>query len=187
MLIPFGVLSAAGAEVAGDYELISTEILTSSQSSITFSSLGDYSATYKHLQLRATVANVGINTNATGLFIRINGDTGTNYTRHSLEGNGTSVASSASIDTTNVVIQNMVPRTIDTSRFGATVIDFLDTYSATKNKTIRALHGALASTETVIGLSSGVFRNTASMTSISLTSNEDFAAGSRFSLYGIKG
>jgi hypothetical protein len=54
---PLGILSAAGAggggPLASDYELISTQILTSPQSSITFSSLGTYSSTYKHLQVRA--------------------------------------------------------------------------------------------------------------------------------------
>jgi hypothetical protein len=57
MLIPFGILSAAGAGggVAGDYELISSEILGTTAASVTFSSLGDYSSTYKHLQIRAVV------------------------------------------------------------------------------------------------------------------------------------
>jgi hypothetical protein len=49
---PLGILSAAGAGggVAGDYELISSEILGTTAASVTFSSLGDYAppiSTYK--------------------------------------------------------------------------------------------------------------------------------------------
>jgi hypothetical protein len=58
---PLGILSAAGAGggVAGDYELISSEILGTTAASVTFSSLGDYSSTYKHLQIRAVCLAFG--------------------------------------------------------------------------------------------------------------------------------
>jgi hypothetical protein len=181
------IASGVGLQFDSDYELITTTVLTTDTASVTFSSLGDYSSTYKHLQVRATAASEATSTFAAGLNVVINGDTGSNYSRHSLQGNGSSVASNANATQSNIVITNMVPRTSETNRFGAVVIDFLDAYSTTKNKTIRALHGALASGETVIGLSSGLFIDTASMTSINFTAVENLATGSRFSLYGIKG
>lgn len=44
---PLGILSAAGAGgvVAGDYELISTQILAATTNSVTFTSLGDFAST----------------------------------------------------------------------------------------------------------------------------------------------
>jgi hypothetical protein len=182
-------LSAAGAEVgvAGSYELIATEILTASQTSVVFSSLGDYASTYKHLQIRATArTNRGSLTD--GISVRLNADTANNYARHGLYGDGSSVASYG------LANQSFMPG-IDTSAnssaaniFGAGVIDLLDPYSTTKNKTVRALAGN-PSTGFSVSLGSGHWRNTASVTSITLFPQlgTNIVAGSRFSLYGIKG
>jgi hypothetical protein len=182
MLIPFGVLSAAGAggiAVEPDYELIASEILGSAQSFITFSNLGDYSATYKHLQVRAThLWSAG---GANDLVMRLNGDTGSNYNNHALVGNGSSVFSIAGTNTTSMRIGF-----IASGQFGSSVTDILDAYSSTKNKTSRTLVGALGGVNE-IQLASGAFRNTASITSLTiLPASNSIAAGSRFSLYGIK-
>jgi len=180
MLIPFGILSsAAGVEVEGDYELIATEILTTSESSVTFSNLGDYSATYKHLQVRAT--HLWTASGAGDLLMRLNGDTGSNYNNHALVGNGSSVFSIAGTNTTSMRIGF-----IASGEFGSSVTDILDAYSSTKNKTSRTLVGALGGVNE-IQLASGAFRNTASITSLTiLPVSSSIAAGSRFSLYGIK-
>ena len=72
------------------------------------------------------------------------------------------------------------------SAFGGGVVDILDPYSTTKNKTIRGL-GGLAATN--IALRSGSWASTDSVTSITCLpfSGGNWVAGSRFSLYGIKG
>jgi hypothetical protein len=79
------------------------------------------------------------------------------------------------------------------NQFGMGVIDILDPYQ-TKNKTVRALTGFLSSdtagySGTQIKLNSGVFLNTASITSLTLDQafGSNFQSGTRFSLYGIKG
>jgi hypothetical protein len=181
MLIPFGILSAAGAGVgvAGDYELIETSILTSSASSVTFSNLGTYSSTYKHLQIRQ-VARATTNTTSR---IRLNGDTGTNYARHVLLGNGSTVGSFAA---TSASAMGGITVVNTANVFSGGITDILDAYSTTKNTTIRQLSG-VATTE--INLFSGVYLNTASISSITilLDGAGSFEVGSRFSLYGIRG
>jgi hypothetical protein len=180
---PLGILSAAGAAVGevGDYELISSTILGGTAASVTFSNLGDYSSTYKHLQLRVLDRQTGAVTEQLGS-ITFNAAAGTRS--HLLFGNGTSVSSInqassmaaygiADLDTANV--------------FTARVIDILDSFSTTKNKTLRMLHGNVASANKRIILASGFWNNTAAITSVTMTSASTYMTGSRFSLYGIKG
>ena len=187
MLIPFGVLSAAGAGGAGgNYDLIETVILDTAASSVTFSSLATYASTYKHLQIRMAAQITGTATTAVGMNVRLNGDSGSNYAYHVTQGQGTSVASTVETNKSTMIIQNVLPRSSETNKFGAVVIDFLDAYSNSKNTTIRALHGCLSGGEVSIGLSSGLWMNTNALTSIEL-SQVDLNIGSRFSLYGIRG
>jgi hypothetical protein len=192
MLIPFGVLSAAGAGgVEGDYELIATEILGSSQSSITFSNLGDYSSTYKHLQIRMVTKSDRSDNNLDNPYIQFNGDTGNNYTWHFLEGNGSSVSSGGFGNFNSTLANGIYPSTLGantTSAFSGNVIDILDAYSSTKNKTIRSLSGG-TNASNFIRLTSGFWLNTNALTSIVIKINvgPNFVAGSRFSIYGIKG
>lgn len=183
MLIPFGVLSAAGAGgVAGTYELIETQILGSSQSSITFSNLGTYSSTYRHLQIRYTARNSSTNNQT---FIRFNADTGSNYARHILYGDGNSVRSEATTSQTSGYVGQVFPSTGTANGFAAAVIDILDVYG-NKNKTVRSLSGEVGS-PAYVTLHSSLWMSTASVTSITLlTSGNNYVANSRFSLYGIR-
>jgi hypothetical protein len=185
MLIPFGVLSAAAFAPSGDYELIASEILTTTESSITFSNLGNYSSTYKHLQLRATARTTDSSSNAGRL--RFNADTGTNYARHLLRGNGTSVGAFAATSATGVGGFIAYGTTVSSSIFGASVTDILDYSSTTKNKTIRQVYGG-TNGQKEIALFSGAWFNTAPITSITAVLDAgSFPAGCRFSLYGIRG
>jgi hypothetical protein len=181
MLIPLGILAGSGG-VAGSYELIATEILGSAQSSVTFSSLGDYSSIYKHLQIRAVTKQT--TTGGQNLRIQLNGDSGSNYAWHYLLGNGSSVSSSGGASA-NFAFAGNLPHANQTSQFGAIVLDLLDPFSTTKNKTLRALN---AESSTNIWLASGLYMSTSSTTSITLFSGSgNLTAGSRFSLYGVKG
>jgi hypothetical protein len=185
MLIPFGVLSAAagGAGPAGGaaYELIATEILTTSETSVTFSNLGDYSSTYKHLQIRG-VAKSDRGFNDDVYTINVNGNALTN--NHGLNGNGSSVVSNNADD--KRIIWGAGGST--TNAFAAFVVDIMDAYG-NKNKTIRALSGQTASGANNIALGSGLWNSTASLTSLTIDPiyGSNFVAGSRFSIYGLKG
>jgi hypothetical protein len=185
MLIPFGVLSASAFAPAaeGDYELISTEILGATATSVTFSSLDTYASTYKHLQIRIAATSAA---DARNGFMRFNGDTASNYSSHQLLGAGE--VSSAAL--TSVSYMNLFY--ISSSAVGLAVVDIVDAFSTTKNKTTRTLQGATAAATLRISLASGSWRNTTGLTSIFIGANiangaDTFAIGSRFSLYGIRG
>ena len=183
-LSALGIFSAAGAggvAFSSDYELIETAIVSgSSTTSVTFSSLGSYSSIYKHLQVRSVYFGNGFSA-----FMRYNGDSGSGkYRSHSLYGNGSSVVSE---DVTYARDKGMIGGFMGLSETIplATVTDILDPYSTTKNKTTRSLGGRATGG---VELPSHVWLDTASVTSVTvLTTAANFGAGSRFSLYGIKG
>jgi hypothetical protein len=183
----WGILAASGAGAAGAYDLLTNTVLGSNASSVTFSSLNTYSD-YKHLQLRLVGRQSSTGTGTGSLLVNFNGVTTSSYARHYLRGNGSVTASSASTSQTRIELNNSFPANGNTANiFGAVVIDILDFSSTAKNKTIRALNGSTA-TSNFIYLQSGLFNSTNAITSIELTpESTGFLAGSRFSLYGIKG
>jgi hypothetical protein len=188
MLIPLGFLAASGVS-AGSFDLLETQTLTGSASSVTFSSLSVYASTYQHLQLRVLVrsnnAQVWEETKLT-----FNGNS-SGYRSHILAGTGSSVFSTWT-DATDTYMKPWafaVGANATANTFGAAVIDILDPFETTKNKTIRTLGGRVPSNgETRIALSSGLWANTAAVTSITIApeAGSSWSQYSRFSLYGIK-
>ena len=168
------------------YDLLETTTLASSASSVTFSGLGSYTD-YKHLQIRY-VARTDRSNNADFLISRFNSDTTSNYARHKLFGNGSSVSSFG----LSGINYNALPDTHggnDTANaFGACVLDILDFSSSSKNTTLRGLGGAIANVKH-IALQSGGFFKTDAITSIEFSSGNsaNLVSGSRFSLFGIRG
>jgi hypothetical protein len=181
MLIPLGILASSGAAapIVSDYELISTTLISTSTPSVTFSSLGTYSSTYKHLQIRYAV----FNSTAYWFALRLNGDTtNANYRTHRLVGNGSTInTGSEAGDPDGMPIFCLYG---SSTQPGSGIIDILDAYSTTKNKTLRAF----SRNSSDVALSSGLYINTAALTSIELrTQGYELQSGSRISLYGIKG
>lgn len=178
MPIPLGILAAAGFRptAGGSYELIETITVGSGgAASVTFGNLNTYSTTYQHLQIRAVVQS----TTGVTISMRMNGDSGSNYTFHRLEGNGSSVYSNAGTSRNNIAIGT----SSDTgSIFSPFVADILDPYEA-KNKTVRSFARANG-----VGLYSGMWMNTSSLSSITIfaEAGQNWTQGSRFSIYGLK-
>ena len=186
--MPFGVgfFATAGATQAGSFDLLETQVLGGSQSSVTFSSLNaTYGTTYKHLQLRYTARSDRANT-LDAMIIQVNGDTGTNYKTHQLVGAGSSVASGAESYANGWEYMYVTGNNASSGIFGAGVVDILDPFDTNKNTTKRSLSGVFPDTH--IQLSSGLWLNTAALTSITFDQRygSNFIAGSRFSLYGWK-
>jgi hypothetical protein len=191
-LSALGIFSAAGAGgevVAGDYELIESSIISgSSTSSITFSNLGDYSSTYKHLQIRWVARGTNAAT-LVGLYLRYNNDSGSNYSfqeytgRQTLTGARTALASQ-----TSAYLGDMTGASESSNIFSAQMLNILDPYSTTKTKASQGFWGVSSSSVRRVGLSTQAWYSTSSVTSIMLfPSTAFFAADSRFSLYGIRG
>ena len=187
-LIPFGFWAASGAGGgAGAFDLLETTTLSTSASSVTFSGLGAYSD-YKHLQLRFVMQN-DLNGSARDFHFNLNGDTGSNYSSHSLQGNGTAVSSTSSTTATKIKgIFTPDANAGNANAFGLGVLDILDFSNSSKNTTIRMLQGSPVSDYPRIGLVSGLYINTAAITSFLIRNdgNQPIITGSRFSLYGVK-
>ena len=186
MLIPFGVFSA-GAGVSNSYELISTTLISTNTASVTFDVTG-LGSTYKHLQIRFT-ARQSAAQSMSGINTNVNGDTAANYSMHRLYGTGSSVSSDApgTPNNSNFQISGIAAANDTASAFSVAVFDILDAFNTNKYKTFRSLSGG-ANGASQIYLNSGNWRNTAAITTIAFTpQGTNFVAGSRFSLYGIRG
>jgi hypothetical protein len=174
----WGILAGSGGVAAGAFDLLTTTVLGSNASTVTFSGLGSYSG-YKHLQIRWTARSTGTGDN---VILRLNGDTtDANYNWHALRGSGSTPVSNASIYFVDAVPQSSAP----TGEFGAAIVDLLDFGSTNKFKTIRTLITRPTSIP-LVQVTSQLWRSTNAVTSIDITINPAFLAASRFSLYGVK-
>lgn len=169
-----------------DFELIESVFVASNTASVTFNNLNQYATEYKHLQIRVTTRTSGGTTNE-DTFLRINGDSSSNYTWHQLFGDGSSLTSLGypSSSSMNPMVTTAASNT--SGIFSPAIIDLFDIYSTTKNKTMRTFAGHNGSLGVPYALfRSGVWRSLDLVTSITFTTGGNFVAGSRFSLYGIR-
>lgn len=191
--IPLGFWATAGAGGGGGaaaYELIESSILASNQSEVVFSSIPN---TYKHLQIRYT-AQVFEASSIYTMKMKLNSDSGANWGRHYIFGDGGSIYTAAQSNAYMLMRQMLVPDDYGTNAniFAAGIIDFLDYANTSKNTTVRAF-GAnpYAGTYRGVCLHSGVWLNTSAVSSITISSDSPTSyplkTGSRFSLYGLKG
>lgn len=178
-----GTLSSGVAASTSSYESIASSSPTSG-TSITFSSIP---STYASLQIRFAVIPASGNPS---LNITYNGDTGSNYTVHTLRGNGSTASASGATSRANFPLSwyyGMVP-----TYQNVAVMDILDYASTSKYKTARAFFGQddnSGSISSNLELNSGLWLSTSAINSITVTvtGGVAFASGSVISLYGIKG
>jgi hypothetical protein len=174
------LLESGAAAAVGDYESISTTTLSTTQAAITFSSIV---GTYKHLQIRFIARGSG----GGGILTTFNSDTAANYSYHSLTGEGATASANSGSSTSNMLIVRNGGVQTGANIFTAGVIDILDYSNTNKYKTLRTLNGGDANGSGNIQLESGSWRNTAAITSVTLTHNgSTFAQYSSFALYGVK-
>lgn len=174
---------ASGA--ASSYESIATVTASGGETLLTLSSIP---STYKHLQVRWIARSSGY---AEYIFGRANATSG--YANHRLAGNGSSASAAASTSNTYIemhggVCQNTAPA----GTFGSGILDIIDYASTTKNKTFRYFVGydtnGTVDQRVQLGSALGTGITTAAITSLDFrVDTGNFAAGSTFALYGIKG
>lgn len=185
MLLPLGILASSGG-VSSAFELISTSLISTTTSSVTFN-VSTLSSTYKHLQLRVAGRADNSGSHYVYMGVRFNSDTAANYSVHEIYGAGSSVATGGAGSQTSAAIGYTSGAGAAANNFGVTIADILDPFSATKNKAIRGLSG-VSSTSPLIDLRSSAWYSTSPVTSINvLVTGGSFVSGSRLSLYGIKG
>ena len=181
--------SSITASMLGDYQSIATVLVGSGGStSISFTSIP---STFQHLQIRVLAQQTRATFGRGGYTLRFNSDTGSNYAKHELLGDGSSALTSAEASATNISLGYLGTNTAGS--FGATVVDILDYTNTNKNKTVRSLggidhNGLIASFGGIVGLNSGLWMNTGAVTSITINPDfSPFTEHSSFALYGIKG
>lgn len=177
--------SITGNLFTNSYESIATTTVGSGGSAtITFSSIP---AIYKHLQIRAFCKCTASDSNIQSIFGQFNSDTGSNYARHFLNGSGSAVAQNGYTSQTSMFFGTNINANV-TSVFASNVIDILDYTNTNKYKTTRSMSGVDANGTGFVQFMSGLWLNTAAITSITIRPNsDDFAQYSSFALYGIRG
>ena len=170
---------------SGDFESIATFTVGSSgSSSISFSSIP---TTYKHLQIRWVAATNDGNFNA--LIIRHNSDSGSNYSWHAAYGNGSGVAGEAGVSDTNIRSIGTAGTT-QANIFNGGICDIFEYASTSKYKSSRILSGTDANGSGYAIISSGLWRSTAAIDTVTIapiTGGGLITQYSKFALYGIKG
>ena len=162
--------------MASTYEPIATNTLSVDTASVTFSSI---SSAYTDLVLVCSVK--GSTSGAYGQ-MRLNSDTGTNYSQTSVYGNGSSAGSARNSSVSWAYpAQN---NNVDTTNFTSYIINFMNYTNTTTYKTMISRNGSAAYvTEALVTL----WRSTSAINSILFQLNlGNLAAGSTFTLYGIK-
>ncbi len=145
---------------------------------------------YKHLQIRGIGRSTAAQSLA-GLRMRVGNssiDTASNYSEHSLSGNGSS-ASAGGQASRDVLFAGIITAANDTaSVFGTVVLDILDYQNTNKYKTIRSLAGEDRNGSGNLEFHSGNWRSTSTIDVIRFfPSAGNFAQYSQYALYGIQG
>jgi hypothetical protein len=184
-LFPLGYISQGGGATAGGYELISTTVLGSATNTVTLSSIP---TTYKHLRVVLTGRSNFANTGFSNIFMRINGDTGSNYWHHLIEVSGSAFyASNSGSIATQARIGLTSQNNSATGYWAASQIDIPDYTSTNKNKTARVFTRSDNDAGTgYMDFGSAMLVSTSAVSSLSFYLDQgDWIANSRFSLYGI--
>lgn len=165
---------AAGAT----YEPIATTTLTSSSTSVVFSSIPQ---TYTDLVL---VFN-GYNVNATAMDFEyeINGDSGSNYSETGMQGDGSSASSFRHSNYSGGIMG-----TIWSTGRATVIANFMNYTNSTTYKTCVSRFSTPSGG--LVGATVTLWRNTNAITSLNINQpsgqSGQYASGSTFTLYGIK-
>jgi len=169
--------------MATTYTLISSTTLTSTSTSVVFSSIP---STYTDLVLRASVRSDSAGTTVHDFTYRINGLTTSVYSKTQVTGNGTA-AQSYRQTTTRFFFENMLDGASATANTFGNLEIYIPSYQAAQNKPIGNF-GVSENNATLAGINAmaGLFLDTNAITQIECyTSGYNFASGSSFYLYGI--
>ena len=167
----------------GNFFLISSVTATGSETTLSFSSIP---STYKSLQIRGIAMAVNA-TYTRNWNMTFNSDTGTNYAYHYLLGNGSTASAGGGATNANTLSGLSVAGSSLANTPAPMIIDIIDYANTNKNKTVKSLTGVNnnGGGAQEVTISSGLWMSTAAITSIQLVINGVYAAGSKFTLYGV--
>lgn len=161
--------------MASTYEPIASTTLASAAASYTFTSIP---GTFTDLVLVSFIQpSVAANR---GLYLRFNSDTGSNYSGTYLSGDGSSATSGRQSNQTSLITYT----TFSQASWTASRVQIIGYANTNVYKTVLS-EGSAPSIN--VRRSVGLWRDTSAITSITALPNaDDFAAGSTFSLFGVK-
>ena len=166
--------------MASTYTLISSNVLSSSAASVTFSAIP---STYTDLVLRCSTRS-----DDPSIFLRFNGST-TTYSTTELAGDGSSPYSLRNTAGTGYIYVGDSDGSADTANtFGSFEI-YIPNYTAAQNKPLSTFSARERNTTLgILNVTAGLWRNTSAIDSIFLKPNDStgFVSGSSFYLYGIR-
>lgn len=180
-----GYLSGGvAADTNAYFSIATTTVGSGGASSVDFTSIP---STYTHLQVRY-LARGSFAGNEIQMRMRLNSDTGSNYARHLLEGDGATAAAYATASGNLMALGSIPAATGTASAFGAGVVDILDYTNTNKYTTSRALSGQDRNGAGTIDLASSLWMNTNAVTTVSVFPDSgNLTQYSIVALYGIKG
>lgn len=158
------------------YEPIATTTLGSAAAEINFSSI---SSAYTDLRLIVRALHA---TSSSSVYIQLNGDTATNYSRSVLSGDGTSASSFRNTSSSFI---NIGDSYMNTTAWTFITVD-LFSYAGSTNKTCLINTNTDRNGTGSVVRSVGLWRSTSAISSIKVyTSSDNFAIGTTATLYGI--
>lgn len=167
------------------YPIASYTFTAQSATPVTFSNIPQ---NFTHLEIRTT--NL-LSNGASGTVIQFNGDaSASSYAVHRTSANGSGAGSDSFVTGSIGGCWGYAARsiTLSSATYPAFVIStILDYTSASKNKVVRSFYGVDKNGSGEVGMGSGLWVNTAPVTSITMTNyaGGDWFAGTRYDLYGI--
>lgn len=160
------------------YSQIATTTLGSDSATITFSGLP---STYTDLVVILTAGQSAALNDA--FQVRVNGDSGTNYSDTMMFGNGSTASSGRQSSVDSYRDFGDLGGTAITSQF---IFNFMNYANTTTNKTILTRFSSVQKGRVMANV--GLWRSTAAISSItfSFTGSDQFKSGTTASVYGIK-
>jgi len=191
---PKGTTLWDGTTATSAFDSLGTVIVSSATSAVTFSNIP---ATYTHLHIRCLTR--GVTGSTCPVYLRVNSDSGTNYSTHQILGNGSTAYADGHANASYILdgwggFQSWSGDDL-ANTFGVGIIDILDYANTSKFKTARALWARENNASTPVTgrivFESGAWRNTNAITTLTFTTEAttygiNWAPRTEFSLYGIK-
>jgi len=183
-----------GTTATSAFDSLGSVLLGTATSTITFSNIP---GTYTHLQIRCLTR--GTTGSTCPVYLRVNSDSGTNYSTHQILGNGSTAYADGHANASYILdgwggFQSFSGDDL-ANTFGIGIIDIFDYANTSKFKTARALWGrdnnASSGVTGRVVFESGAWRNTNAITTLTFTTDAttygiNWAAGTQIDLYGVK-
>jgi hypothetical protein len=166
------------------YSSIATVTSDGTLGSVLFSNIPQ---NYTHLQVRVYARSARAAANDS-VYFRANGDANTNYSWHTMYGDGSGVYSGNSINDNNMQPLYIPGASATTGIFGSAVVDILDYRNTDKFKVFRSLNGYDSNGSGLACMQSSLWRSQSPIASLLFANyftSANFAAGTIFALYGI--